>query len=724
MISRRRLSSGLAANPVNRRGAFMVVAVFGLVLTVGFVAFSVDIGIISLMRTKMQSAVDSAALAAAMEITAAVQTAPPDETNITAYARGAAAQKAADVALLNGIYVDPQTDVTFGSRIYNQNTRQFATNWSIGPNDAANVVKVVARKENSDMSQPDARLRLFFAGIFGQHAASLRSEAVAYVEARDIVVVHDFSRSMNFDSYFAEEASTSLADSEIIANLQAVYDDLQPLNLGNLGFTPQWLTVSQTNPNLSVKFRYAACDVTSAHPLKSVKLKFSGNSSQTFNASGLTGTFAGTGNYSGRNIETVWVTATVPEQVPQSASVSQSGSPSISGSYTGNRQSVSLNASSSWNRVEIRFTDGSTQTFSTTSKSGTYAGTGGNSGKELSSVRVRYSSSWRNWINAPAVTYSTEYTDQTFQFDDSNEVVKTAFNLNSVSYPYPSGSWDEYIDFCRSNTGLGNKGLREMYGGQTFVQYLLRSKSAHSQTPALATTRHYPFHAIKMGHNLLCNFLENLGFNDYIGMVSYDTSHRIESVQNGDGIPAVDISAKPLCNDYQAVNNLMLYKQAAHYNPSTNIGGGMRDAITLLDNYGRPGARPNIVLMTDGNSNVSDGSTSLPYGYNSWFDGYDGVGSTYNISFDSPSNNELTARRQLLYEVNQAVAKGYTVHTIAVGADADWRTLQAIAFYGKGTAAYVPGGTSVEEMQAGLLAAFHKIAGLVPPAKLLSPTAP
>ena len=198
----------------------------------------------------------------------------------------------------------------------------------------------------------------------------------------------------------------------------------------------------------------------------------------------------------------------------------------------------------------------------------------------------------------------------------------------------------------------------------------------------------------------------------------------IESVQSGDGIPAVDISAKPLCNNYQAVNNLMLYKQAAHYAPSTNIGGGMRDAITLLDNYGRPGARPNIVLMTDGNSNVSDGTTTLPNGFASWFDGYDGAGSTYNISFDSPSNSELTARKQLLYEVNRAVGKGYTVHTIAVGADADWRTLQAIAFYGKGTAAYVPGGTSVEEMQAGLLAAFHKIAGLVPPAKLLSPTAP
>ena len=38
----------------------------------------------------------------------------------------------------------------------------------------------------------------------------------------------------------------------------------------------------------------------------------------------------------------------------------------------------------------------------------------------------------------------------------------------------------------------------------------------------------------------------------------------------------------------------------------TNIGGGINDAIDLLTDHGRYGAEPTIVLMTDGNANVSD----------------------------------------------------------------------------------------------------------------------
>jgi hypothetical protein len=147
----------------------------------------------------------------------------------------------------------------------------------------------------------------------------------------------------------------------------------------------------------------------------------------------------------------------------------------------------------------------------------------------------------------------------------------------------------------------------------------------------------------------------------------------------------------------------------------------MRDAISLLDAHGRVGARPNIILMTDGNANVTDGEYTLPSGWQSFFNGYNGAGSTYDIAHDSPSSSILYARASLLHEVHEAVSRGYVVHTIAVGADADWKTMKAIAFYAGGESIYIPGVQTVAEMEAGLLDAFHRIAGLVPPAKLLGP---
>src|SRR5690606_23998988 len=97
----------------HRRGAFMVLAAFAL-----FVAFSIDTGNIALNKTIMQNAVDAAAMAAAMEITNAVENAPPDVEDPTSFAREQAKTVAANTAAANGVYVDPGLDVEFGLRWY------------------------------------------------------------------------------------------------------------------------------------------------------------------------------------------------------------------------------------------------------------------------------------------------------------------------------------------------------------------------------------------------------------------------------------------------------------------------------------------------------------------------------------------------------------------------------------------------------------------------------
>ncbi|MCA9053977.1 MAG: hypothetical protein KDA75_09080 [Planctomycetaceae bacterium] len=709
----------LPSQPQHRRGAFMILAVVCLMMTIAFVAFSVDLGFISLTRSQMQSAADAAALAAVMEITHAVETAPPEAADIVAYAKDEAADKAAEVAQLNGFYVDASTDVAFGSRTFDESSGEYAVDWSIGWSDPANVIKVTIRKDDPDVTQPDGQLRLFFGGVFGSQSAVLQANSTAFVEARDMVVVHDFSRSMNFDSQFSDETAYTPADSTVVANMQALWDDLQPLNLGTMGFTPQYMTLANADPSITVGFAYSQVQVATAETLKEVKLQFTNGNQQTFTASGSNGTYAGTGGNNGRNISTVWVTVTVEEgNGPQPATVNQS-SPTRTTEFSGDRETVTIDSNSSWSRVELEFEDGSSQTIYDSDNHETYSGTGGNSGKKIAGARIRVSGNWKSWANSPSVTYGPVTSDETHRFDDTDNNVKAAFGLNNVAYPYPSGSWDSYISFVRNNAKLAEKGYAECYGGLTFVNYLLHEKSSHSETPALAAARHYPFPPIKRGHLLLCDFLEDLGFNDYLGMVSYDSYHRIEDYQSEPGVPLIDIRSDRLGTNYSDVANLMRYKQANHYYPATNIGGGMREAIALLDAEKRAGARPNIILMTDGNANTTDGSTTLPSGWESWFNDYDGPGTTYSVNHDNPSSSIRTARYSLIHEVHDAVTKGYTIHTIAVGSDADWRTMKAVAHYGKGQFLYVPGGTSTEEMEANLMAAFHRIAGLVPPAKLL-----
>lgn len=60
-----------------RRGAFLVLSAFCLTGCLAFVSLAVDIAFLNLTKQQMQNGVDSAALAAAQEITAAVNTAPP-----------------------------------------------------------------------------------------------------------------------------------------------------------------------------------------------------------------------------------------------------------------------------------------------------------------------------------------------------------------------------------------------------------------------------------------------------------------------------------------------------------------------------------------------------------------------------------------------------------------------------------------------------------------------
>ncbi|WP_437228999.1 pilus assembly protein TadG-related protein [Planctomicrobium sp. SH661] len=604
-----------------RKGTILVLSVVLLIGLLAAAALSVDVGYIQVHKTRMQNGVDAAALAAAQEITHAVKNAPIGTTDPTAYALSAARQTAAYVAGLSGIHVDPNSDVTFGQRKYNASTKTWSITWNASP---ANTVKVTARRTRDDTTAKDGKLRLTFGGIIGHKLTNVQTEAIAYVQARDIVVCHDFSRSMNFDSHFplASETTSRLSDAQIVANMKLLWQDLAP-SAGKLVFEPQYLTLSDTTNSVTTtcKFMYDACYVTTTTSMSQVVLTYSNNTTKTVTYSG------------------------------------------------------------------------------TSTKTATVQGT-----RDITSVAV-------------TVRRTTGSQTQVQTFTDSDANVRTAFNLNG-NYPFPGGSWANFVTHCRNDEQIIAKGYREMYGGLCFVNYTLRSNSAYSATPKLIKARHYPFSCIKEGHEQLCDFLRNLSFDDRIGMVSYDNDHRVEKILNeaDSSIPHVNISSNPLSSDYTAVNNLMKYKQCNYYSAATNMGGGLGESIKLLDDYSRAGTQPTILLMTDGNSNVMDSgaSSTLPSGWdwNKLFD-FDGDGQSNYTTSDSQ-------KRYVLKQAKAAVDKGYIVHTMGVGADADTELLRAVAWLGGGIFINVPGGTSSAEMEAQLLVAFQQIASMVPPAKLLN----
>src|SRR5690606_15785347 len=126
----------------------------------------------------------------------------------------------------------------------------------------ANVVKVAARRDNDDPMAPDAKVPVIFAGVFGNRPTELKSDAIAYVDARDIVTVIDFSGSMCHLSLFKQSSIDELGHEAIENNLCDFFEALQPIDTGTMTETPQYVTVysppseNPGDPTVDVTFKH------------------------------------------------------------------------------------------------------------------------------------------------------------------------------------------------------------------------------------------------------------------------------------------------------------------------------------------------------------------------------------------------------------------------------------------------------------------------------------
>ena len=205
-----------------------VVVVMAIIFMVGFavvLALGIDTSRMVTTKTDMQNTADAAALAAANELIGSVHASKDDggiviNENSTAVAR--ARDVAFEIAELNGFWIDKQNDVLFGRRSYDPVSDTWPVTWGSAP---YNVVRVHVRKDNSDLSKPDAELPLAFGWALGRPSVPIEARAAAFVQARDMVLVLDFSTSMNDDSSIRARYDFSMT--EVEANLEAMWQALR-----------------------------------------------------------------------------------------------------------------------------------------------------------------------------------------------------------------------------------------------------------------------------------------------------------------------------------------------------------------------------------------------------------------------------------------------------------------------------------------------------------------
>jgi Flp pilus assembly protein TadG len=277
--------------------------------------------------------------------------------------------------------------------------------------------------------------------------------------------------------------------------------------------------------------------------------------------------------------------------------------------------------------------------------------------------------------------------------------------------------WTGYVNYVKGLSGTYAK----KYGYRTLMDYLQDQRFYRAQSEDLWRTPHYPTQALKDGTSLFCQFLTDLNFGDEVGLVVYG-QYAVQQKTFYDGDVSVDITSDPITPTYSKIDTIQKHLQAGEYDGWTAMGDGILKARALLvgdpavpsdHGFSRYGARPTMIVMTDGQTNQAPSGWALPssFKWSDWTD-YDGNGTADYTTTD-------INKKYAFYQATEAIKRGITIHSVTVGVDADRDLMKAIAFAGKGVWFDVPGGSTVAAMHDQMLAAFSQIAAKVPAAQLI-----
>ncbi len=555
-----------------RRGTIIVLSAFMMIAMLAVLALTIDTGYMYTMQAQLDRSVDAAALAGAAGLVEGTDVA--NETVIEYLVRNPVGQP--------GTITTNDELVQLTAKFLAEHSDDYDILWGNWNATTGQVEQTDQLPSAISVSMRYPNLPYFFAKALGKDSFSVESHAIAMYQPRDIMVVLDFSGSMNDDSEL--KSIGTFGYDAIMDGLQSMYQELGSPVYGNLQFEPQYITVEgqppadASQPQITVEYRYTSVYVTSTLDLENVVLRTSDGGTHTFSGlSGKTGTFS----YYNKAIYNVWV---------------KSGN-NLSGE--------------GWNYGEPF---------------------------DFSSYTIR-------------------------------NTIKTTLGLDTVPYPYPSGSWNSFIDYCRSNSTNNSAGFRYKFGYANLINYWLEQLPAHYQTPDLWKVSAQPVTSVKDAVEVFMDYVREVDTNDRVGLVVYDAS---------DGNATVEVG---LTDNFNLVSQTARQRQAGHYHNYTNIGAGIKSGRQELENHGRVGAFKMIVLMTDGQAN--------------WHNGYYDINAAYN---------------DVISEANAAAALNYPIVAISLGAGADTQLMGSVAEITQSRHFNIPGGQSVADYRDGLFEVFRAIA--------------
>jgi Flp pilus assembly protein TadG len=271
------------------------------------------------------------------------------------------------------------------------------------------------------------------------------------------------------------------------------------------------------------------------------------------------------------------------------------------------------------------------------------------------------------WVDLGSPNYGTTMTFTGTINNGGNSTVKSAFNMKNSNYPFPSGSWDSYIDYVQTDSTVNSAGHRNRFGLLTFIQYIQTWQAQANQSPGLHVASQQPLTSIKDAVDVFLSYLTAHSTDDRVSLTIYSASDYTSVLEQS------------LTKTYTNVSSKVRARQAGHYTGGTNISAGMNKGRLDLVNNARVGAKKMMILMTDGEATL-------------------------------PSGNSTSDKNACITEANSAAAAGIPIITITVGADADTALMQQIADITGGAYFQIPGGQSTAAVKSQLEAVFAQVA--------------
>ncbi len=160
----------------NRVGSILVLAAAMLIVVFAMAAFAIDLGYMSLTKTQLRNAADGAALAAAIELTDGLGTAPSKSTaEVTASANTAARTVAAlqRNGNVSSTLLVTSRDTRYGQLSWDGQAHKWVKSWNTAP---YNLVEITLHRDQPRGTGPasgDGRLPLLFAPAIGVRDADL-----------------------------------------------------------------------------------------------------------------------------------------------------------------------------------------------------------------------------------------------------------------------------------------------------------------------------------------------------------------------------------------------------------------------------------------------------------------------------------------------------------------------------------------------------------------------